>query len=69
LNLANHVYHPPKQEASEGIMDHAVFDLGGFDCTTTRGNNFILAALNLFWRFPISSAISDKSATILLQKN
>ncbi|KAG2207789.1 hypothetical protein INT46_001980 [Mucor plumbeus] len=68
FNLASHVYHPPKQEASEGIIDHAVFDLDGFDCTTARGNNSILAALNLFWRFTISSAISDKLATTVAKE-
>ncbi|KAK4513690.1 bck1-like resistance to osmotic shock [Mucor velutinosus] len=68
FNLAKHVYHPPKQEAPEGIMDHVVFDLGGFDCTTSRGNNFILVVLDLFSRFIVLHAISDKSATTVAKE-
>ena len=68
FNLAKHVYHPPKQEAPEGIMDHVVFDLGGFDCTTPRGNNFILVVLDLFSRFIILRAIPDKSATTVAKE-
>ncbi|KAG2189718.1 hypothetical protein INT46_002651, partial [Mucor plumbeus] len=62
FNLAKHVYHPPKQEAPGGIMDHVVFDLGTFDCTTPRGNNYILVVLDLFSRFIILRAIPDKTA-------
>lgn len=68
FNLAKHVYHPPKQEAPEGIMDHVVFDLGGFDCTTPRGNNFILVVLDLFSRFIVLRAIPDKSATTVAKE-
>jgi hypothetical protein len=68
FNLGKHVYHPPKQEAPEGIMDHVVFDLGGFDCTTPRGNNFILVVLDLFSRFIILRAIPDKSATTVAKE-
>ena len=53
FNLAKHVYHPPKQEATEGIIDRVVFELDRFDCTTTRGNKFILVALGPLLRLII----------------
>lgn len=68
FNLAKHVYHPPKQEAPGGIMDHVVFDLGTFDCTTPRGNNYILVVLDLFSRFIILRAIPDKTAVTVAKE-
>ncbi|CEP06962.1 hypothetical protein, partial, partial [Parasitella parasitica] len=68
FNLAKHVYHPPKQEAPEGIMDHVVFDLGSFDCTTPRGNNYLLVVLDLFSRFIILRAIPDKTAVTVAKE-
>jgi len=68
FNLAKHVYHPPKQETPEGIFDHIVFDLGTFDCTTPRGNNFMLVVMDLFSRFIILRAIPDKTAVTIAKE-
>ncbi|CEP10401.1 hypothetical protein [Parasitella parasitica] len=45
-----------------------VMDLGTFDVTTPRGNNFMLVVMDLFSRFIILRAIPDKLATTTVAK-
>ncbi|CEP11613.1 hypothetical protein, partial, partial [Parasitella parasitica] len=44
------------------LGDHWVFDLGTFDVTTPRGNNFILVAMDLFSRFIVLRPLPNKTA-------
>lgn len=61
-NPAKHVFHPPVSIAPNGVWQHLVMDLGTFNVTTPRGNNFILVVVDVFSRFTILRAIKDKTA-------
>jgi hypothetical protein len=56
------VYHPPKSITTDGIFDHIVMDLGSFNVTTPRGNNFILVIVDLFSLIVIFEPIKNKLA-------
>lgn len=62
FNLGKHVFHPPKNHTAKSVGDHWVFDLGTFDITTPRGNNFILVAMDLFSRFIVLKPLPNKTA-------
>jgi transposase InsO family protein len=68
FNIGRHVYHPPKNHTADSVGDHWVFDLGTFDVTTPRGNNFILVAMDLFSRFIVLRAIPNKTATTVAKE-
>ena len=68
FNLGKHVYHPPKNHTANSVGDHWVFDLGTFDITTPRGNNYILVAMDLFSRFIVLRALPDKTATTVAKE-
>ena len=68
FNLGKHVYHPPKSIIPNAVFDHIVMDLGTFDITTPRGNNFMLVVMDLFSRFIILRAIPDKLATTIAKE-
>ncbi|KAK4517143.1 glutamate--cysteine ligase [Mucor velutinosus] len=68
FNIGRHVYHPPKNHTADSVGDHWVFDLGTFDVTTPRGNNFILVAMDLFSRFIVLRALPNKTATTVAKE-
>ena len=68
FNLGRHVYHPPKNHTADAVGDHWVFDLGTFDVTTPRGNNFILVAMDLFSRFIVLRSLPNKTATTVAKE-
>lgn len=68
FNLGKHVYHPPKSIIPNAVFDHIVMDLGTFEVTTPRGNNFMLLVMDLFSRFIILRAIPDKLATTIAKE-
>ena len=55
-------YHPPRHVLPDGVFDHISVDLGTFNVTSSRGNNFLLLVVDMFSRFVILRAIPDKSA-------
>jgi transposase InsO family protein len=68
FNIGKHVYHPPKNHTADAVGDHWVFDLGTFDVTTPRGNNFMLVAMDLFSRFIVLRALPNKTATTVAKE-
>ncbi|KAK4513869.1 uncharacterized protein ATC70_005875 [Mucor velutinosus] len=68
FNIGRHVYHPPKNHTADSVGDHWVFDVGTFDVTTPRGNNFILVAMDLFSRFIVLRAFPNKTATTVAKE-
>ncbi|KAG1121633.1 hypothetical protein G6F42_012242 [Rhizopus arrhizus] len=68
FNIGKHVYHPPKNHTADSVGDHWVFDLGTFDVTTPRGNNYILVAMDLFSRFIVLRALPNKTATTVAKE-
>lgn len=62
FNQGKHVYHPPKSILPNNVWDHIVYDLGTFNVTSERGNNFILVVVDLFSRFTILRPLKDKTA-------
>jgi transposase InsO family protein len=68
FNLGKHVFHPPKNHTAKSIGDHWVFDLGTFDVTTPRGNNFILVAMDLFSRFIVLRPLPNKTASTVAKE-
>ena len=62
FNLAKHVFHSPKSDAPNNTWDKVAIDLGTFDVTTPRGNNYLLVCVDIFSRFVILRAIKSKTA-------
>jgi transposase InsO family protein len=55
-------YHPPRSVLPDGVFDHICIDLGDFNTTSSRGNNFMLVVVDYFSRFTILRALPDKSS-------
>jgi hypothetical protein len=55
-------YHPPWSMLPDDVFDHICIDLGGFNTTSSRGNNFMLVVMDYFSRFTILRALPDKSS-------
>jgi putative transposase len=60
FNISKVGYHPPKSVLPDQPLDHWCMDLGTFDVTSTRGNNFMLVMVDYYSRFTVLRALPDK---------
>lgn len=60
FNISKVGYHPPKSVLPDQPLDHWCMDLGTFDVTSSRGNNFMLVMVDYYSRFTVLRALPDK---------
>jgi transposase InsO family protein len=65
FNISKVGYHPPKSVLPDQPLDHWCMDLGTFDVTSSRGNNFMLVMVDYYSRFTVLRALPDKHSTTI----
>jgi transposase InsO family protein len=68
FNIAKHKFHPLRPISSNLPGDHWTIDLAGSLSTTNQSNNYILIMRDIFSRFIILRAISDKKSDTIVQQ-
>jgi putative transposase len=65
FNISKVGYHPPRSVLPDQPLDHWCMDLGTFDVTSSRGNNFMLVMVDYYSRFTVLRALPDKHSTTI----
>ena len=62
FTLSKQGFHPMRSIYADKPWDHIALDTGDFNCTTPRGNNYVLVIVDIYSRYTLLRPIPDKTA-------